>query len=57
MVVLDSTMCLGHDLLEGFDGQNRLVHCVISHEMDIDKITYMITKCGASPNTATCEEA
>ena len=56
MVVLDGAIGLGHDLLEGLYGQNRLVHREIPHEVDVDEITDMITKCGTSPNAATCEE-
>ena len=57
MIVLYGVICLGHDLFKSLDGQNRLVHCVISHQMDVDEIADMITKCGTSPNAATSEGA
>ena len=57
MVVLDGAIRLGHNFLEGLDGQNCLVHCVVAHEMDVDEITDVITKGGTSPNATTCEEA
>ena len=57
MIVLHGAICLGHDLFRGLDGQNRLVHCVILHQIDADEIADMITKCGTSPNAATSEEA
>ncbi len=56
MIVLYGAIRLGHDLFKGLDGQNCLVHCVISRQMDVDEITDMITKCGTSPNMATSEE-
>ena len=57
MIVLYGAICLGHDLFKSLDGQNRLVHCVILHQIDADEIADMITKCGTSPNAATSEEA
>jgi hypothetical protein len=57
MIVFDGAIGLCHDLFKSLDSQNRLVPCVILHQMDVDKITYVITKCSATLNAATCEEA
>ena len=57
VIVLDSTICLCHDLFKGLDRQIRLVDCVVSHEMDVHKIANMVTESGTSPNAATSEEA
>ncbi len=53
MIMLDGAVGLSHDLFESLDHQNCLVHRVILHEVDVNKVTNMITKCSATPNAAT----
>ena len=57
MVVLDGAISLRHHLLESLHCKNSLVDSEVTHEMDVDKITDVVTKGGATPNASACEEA
>ncbi len=51
VAMLDNAICLRQILLKGFKCKNCLVDGKVLHEMNIDKITNMITECCASPNS------
>ena len=57
MVVLDNTICLSNELLISSLGKKSLVQSKISHEMNVHKITNVITKRCTAPDTITCEKA
>ncbi len=57
MVVLDGAIGLTHEVLESLDCQNRSIYRVIVHQVNVDKVTDMITKCSTTPNAATAKEA
>ncbi len=50
MVMLDNAIHLRQNLLKGFSCKNCLVDNKVLHEMNIDKITNVITEYRASPN-------
>jgi hypothetical protein len=49
--MLYNAICLRQNLLKGFSCKNCLINGKVSHEMNIDKITNVITECHASPNS------
>ena len=57
MVVLDGAVSLRHHLLESLHCKDSLVDSEVTHEMDVDKVTDVVTEGGAAPNASACEEA
>ena len=56
VIMLNKSLRLSHDLLEGVHGEDRFVHHEILHEMNVNKITNVITKCSAPPDTSACKK-
>ena len=57
MIVLDGAVSLRHHLLESLHCKNCLVDSEVTHEMDVDEITDVITEGGETPNASACEES
>ncbi len=51
MVMLYNAICLRQNLLKGFSCKNHLIVGKVLHEINIDKITNVITERRASPNS------
>ncbi len=56
VIVLDGAIGLRHDFFEGLNRQERFVHRIVAHQMNINIVTDVIAKGGTTPNAATCEE-
>jgi hypothetical protein len=54
VIVLDRASSLRHHFFKSFHSKNHLVHCEILHEMNVDKIAYVITECSAPPDARAC---
>jgi hypothetical protein len=57
MLVLDGAVSLRHNLLESLHCKDSLVDSEVTHEMDVDKVTDVVTEGSAAPNVSACEEA
>ncbi len=57
MIMLDKALPLSQDLLKGIHGKNGFIHCEIAHEMNVNKITNLIAKRSAPPDSSAREEA
>ncbi len=57
MVVLDGAVSLCHHLLKSLHCKDSLVYSEVTQEMDVDKITDVVTEGCAAPNASACEEA
>ena len=57
MLVLDGAVSLRHNLLESLHCKDSLVDSEVTHEMDVDKVTDVVTEGSAAPDASACEEA
>jgi hypothetical protein len=52
VIMLNKSLRLSHDLFKGVHGEDSFIHREIPHEMNINKITNVIAKCSAPPDTS-----
>ena len=50
VIMLNETLCLSHDFLEGVHGKNSFIHREIAHEMNVNEIINVIAKRSTSPD-------
>jgi hypothetical protein len=54
MIVLDCAISLRHHFFKSLHSKKCLIDCEILHEMNVDKIAYMIAECSAPPDATAC---
>ncbi len=54
VIVLDHVISLRHHFFKSLHSKNCLVNCEILHEMNVDKIAYMIAECSAPQDVMAC---
>ena len=52
LIMLNKSLRLSHDLFEGVHCKDSFVHHEIPHEMNVNKITNVIAKRSAPPDTS-----
>ena len=52
VIMLNETLRLSNDFLEGIHGMNSFIHREIAHEMNVNKITNVIAKCSTTPDSS-----
>jgi hypothetical protein len=50
--MLNETLRLSHDFLEGVHGKNSLIHREVAHEMNVNEITNVIAKRSTTPDSS-----
>ena len=54
VVVLDEAVGLRHHLLQSLHCKDSLVDSEVTHEMDVEEVTDVVTEGGAAPNASAC---
>ena len=54
VIVLDGAVSLRHHFFESLHCKDSLINSEVTHEMNVDEVTYMITEGGTSPNATAC---
>ena len=57
MLVLDGAISLRHHLLESLHCKDSLVNSEVTHKMNVEEVTDVVTQGSADPKASACEEA